>query len=53
MVSLAIKTEPVELRSSRTQEQVQATIRAAYKQVWGNPHVMESERLTTAESQLC
>jgi phycoerythrin-associated linker protein len=28
------------------------TIRAAYKQVLGNPHVMESERLTVAESQL-
>ncbi|MFK0729714.1 MAG: phycobilisome rod-core linker polypeptide [Gloeotrichia echinulata HAB0833] len=28
-------------------------IRAVYKQVLGNPHVMESERLVTAESQLC
>jgi phycoerythrin-associated linker protein len=31
---------------------VSAVIRAVYKQVLGNPHVMESERLTSAESQL-
>lgn len=31
----------------------QATIRAVYKQVLGNPHVMDSERLATAESQFC
>ncbi|MBH8577192.1 phycobilisome rod-core linker polypeptide [Nostocaceae cyanobacterium CENA369] len=31
----------------------QTAIRAVYKQVLGNPHVMESERLVTAESQLC
>jgi phycoerythrin-associated linker protein len=34
-------------------EEVQAVVRAVYKQVLGNPHVMESERLVTAESQLC
>ncbi|MGB3615271.1 MAG: phycobilisome rod-core linker polypeptide [Elainellaceae cyanobacterium] len=34
-------------------EEVQTVIRAVYKQVLGNPHVMESERLVTAESQLC
>jgi phycoerythrin-associated linker protein len=34
-------------------EEVQTIIRAVYKQVLGNPHVMESERLVTAESQLC
>jgi phycoerythrin-associated linker protein len=31
---------------------VDTTIRACYRYVLGNPHVMESERLTTAESQL-
>ena len=31
---------------------IDATIRAVYKQVWGNPHVMESERLISAESKL-
>jgi phycoerythrin-associated linker protein len=34
-------------------DDVQTIIRAVYKQVLGNPHVMESERLVTAESQLC
>jgi len=33
-------------------DDVDNIIRAAYKQVWGNPHVMESERLISAESQL-
>jgi phycoerythrin-associated linker protein len=33
-------------------EDVQTIIRAVYKQVLGNPHVMDSERLTAAESQL-
>lgn len=33
-------------------EEIQTIIRAVYKQVLGNPHVMESERLLTAESQL-
>ena len=43
----------MELWSNRSAEDVQAVIRAVYKQVLGNPHVMESERLTSAESQLC
>lgn len=34
-------------------DDVQTVIRAVYKQVLGNPHVMESERLVSAESQLC
>jgi phycoerythrin-associated linker protein len=32
--------------------EVEAVIRAVYRQVLGNAHVMESERLTVAESQL-
>lgn len=40
---------PVELRELSDTATV---IRAVYKQVLGNPHVMDSERLTTAESQL-
>ncbi|MEO1094612.1 MAG: phycobilisome rod-core linker polypeptide [Cyanobacteria bacterium J06638_28] len=43
----------LELWPTSTLEDVQVIIRAVYKQVWGNPHVMDSERLTTAESQLC
>ncbi len=50
-MSLVLES-PVELRPSRSPDEVAAVIRAVYKQVLGNPHVMESERLTTAESQL-
>ncbi|MEM6450577.1 MAG: phycobilisome rod-core linker polypeptide [Cyanobacteria bacterium P01_D01_bin.105] len=41
-----------ELWPTSSVDDVQAVIRAVYKQVLGNPHVMESERLVTAESQL-
>jgi phycoerythrin-associated linker protein len=34
-----------------TADQIQAVIRAAYRQVMGNPHMMESERSLTAESK--
>lgn len=43
----------LELWPNSSLEEVQTIIRAVYKQVLGNPHVMESERLVTAESQLC
>jgi phycoerythrin-associated linker protein len=42
----------LELWPNSGSEDIQAVIRAVYKQVLGNPHVMDSERLTTAESQL-
>jgi phycoerythrin-associated linker protein len=42
-----------ELWPTSSLEETQTVIRAVYKQVLGNPHVMESERLVTAESQLC
>ena len=42
----------LELWPNGSLEEVQTIIRAVYKQVLGNPHVMESERLVTAESQL-
>ncbi|MEO1620263.1 MAG: phycobilisome rod-core linker polypeptide [Cyanobacteria bacterium J06632_3] len=42
-----------ELWPTSSKEDVQTIIRAVYKQVLGNPHVMDSERLVTAESQLC
>ncbi|MEM7553205.1 MAG: phycobilisome rod-core linker polypeptide [Cyanobacteria bacterium P01_A01_bin.84] len=45
--------EKYELWPTTSQEDIQIIIRAVYKQVLGNPHVMESERLTNAESQLC
>ncbi|MEM7725068.1 MAG: phycobilisome rod-core linker polypeptide [Cyanobacteria bacterium P01_A01_bin.45] len=45
--------EKYELWSNSSQEDIQTIIRAVYKQVLGNPHIMESERLISAESQLC
>jgi phycoerythrin-associated linker protein len=44
---------PVELPQSRSSDEVAIIIRTVYKQVLGNPHVMDSERLVRAESQLC
>ena len=41
-----------ELRPDWTEDDLQAVIRAAYRQVLGNDYVMQSERLTYAESQL-
>lgn len=45
-------TTKVELRSVSSEEEVQAAISAAYRQVLGNEHLMQSERLTSAESLL-
>ncbi|MEM9539651.1 MAG: phycobilisome rod-core linker polypeptide [Cyanobacteria bacterium P01_E01_bin.42] len=44
---------PIELWPTSGSDAEQAVIRAVYRQVLGNPHMMESERLTSAESQLC
>lgn len=43
---------PIELRGSWTKEDADVAIRAAYRQVLGNDHLMASERLTSAESLL-
>lgn len=45
--------DPAELRLLASSEDLAALIRAVYKQVLGNPHVMDSERLVTAESMFC
>jgi phycoerythrin-associated linker protein len=42
----------VELRSGASNSDIATVIRAVYRQVLGNAHIMESERLITAESQL-
>ena len=42
----------LELWPNSSLEDIQTVIRGVYKYVLGNPHVMESERLTEAESQL-
>ncbi|MBT9311615.1 phycobilisome rod-core linker polypeptide [Leptothoe kymatousa] len=51
-MSLWINNEAVELRPNASEEDLQVVIRAAYKQVLGNAHVLESQRLTSAESML-
>lgn len=45
-------TSPVELRPNWTEGDVQAVIFAANRQVFGNDHLMQNERLTSAESLL-
>ena len=52
MTLWAVDTAPVELRASSTEDDLQAVIRAVYKQVLGNAHLLESDRFTTAESLL-
>jgi phycocyanin-associated rod linker protein len=46
------ESQPAELRPNWTQDEAKAVIRAAYRQVLGNEHLMQSERLTSAESLL-
>lgn len=43
---------PLELRPQATPEEIEAVIRAVYRQVLGNDYLMASERLTTSESLL-
>ena len=45
-------TEPVELIGTQSVSDLDVVIRAAYKQVFGNAYLMESERSEVAESQL-
>ncbi|UBF25950.1 phycobilisome rod-core linker polypeptide [Kovacikia minuta CCNUW1] len=44
--------EPIRLWQHHSEAEIEIVIRAAYRQVLGNTYVMESERLTVAESQL-
>lgn len=46
------ESEPVELRTNRSAEDVDVAIRAVYRQVLGNAHLMATEHLTSAESLL-
>lgn len=47
-----VGAKPVELRDNFTETDVEVAIRAAYRQVLGNDHLMARERLTSAESLL-
>ncbi|MBW4616332.1 MAG: phycobilisome linker polypeptide [Desmonostoc vinosum HA7617-LM4] len=51
-MTLWIEAESIELRPNTTETDLQLIIRAAYRQVLGNVHVMDSQRLTSAESLL-
>lgn len=51
-LTAAFASEIVELRANPTESDLQIVIRAAYRQVLGNAHLMESQRLTSAESAL-
>ncbi|PHM07436.1 phycobilisome linker polypeptide [Nostoc sp. 'Peltigera malacea cyanobiont' DB3992] len=51
-VALFEDTDPIDLWPNRSNEDVETVIRSVYKQVLGNAYVMESERLSVAESQL-
>lgn len=46
------ETDPIRLWSGASVIEIEAIIRALYRQVLGNAHVMESERLVSLESQL-
>jgi phycoerythrin-associated linker protein len=46
------RTAPIRLWENHSEAEADVVIRAAYRQVFGNAHVMESERLISTESQL-
>ena len=50
-VSLFEETPPVEWVPGRSSDELENIINAVYRQVLGNAYVMESERLSVAESQ--
>lgn len=47
-----VDADPIELRANASEDDLQTVIRAVYRQVLGNAHVLESQRLTSAESLL-
>ncbi|MBF2098207.1 MAG: phycobilisome linker polypeptide [Gloeomargaritaceae cyanobacterium C42_A2020_066] len=51
-ISELTRDERLELRPADSDQSVDAVIRSAYRQILGNDHLMASERLTFAESQL-
>jgi Phycobilisome Linker polypeptide/CpcD/allophycocyanin linker domain len=51
-LTAAFVSDAVELRSNATEDDLQVVIRAAYREVLGNAHLMEIQRLTSAESLL-
>ncbi|MEL6813622.1 MAG: phycobilisome rod-core linker polypeptide [Cyanobacteria bacterium J06598_3] len=52
MATWVTNPEPAELRPNASEDDLQLVISAVYKHVLGNHHVMESQRLQSAESLL-
>lgn len=52
LISFYAEAGPLELRADASEDDLQTVIRAAYKQVLGNAHVLDSDRLSDAESAL-
>ena len=48
----AFEVAPLEMRPLQTEDDLQTIIRAVYKQVLGNEHLMEEQRLESAEALL-
>jgi phycoerythrin-associated linker protein len=48
----AFEGTSIELRANATEDELQIVIRSIYKQVLGNAHVLDSQRLDSAESLL-
>ncbi|WP_088239811.1 phycobilisome rod-core linker polypeptide [Calothrix rhizosoleniae] len=48
----AFEEAPLELRPFATESELQIIIQAVYRQVLGNQHIMDSERLSSGEAQL-
>jgi hypothetical protein len=51
-LTAAFVSDPVELRTGATEDDLQVVIRAVYKQVLGNAHLLSGQRLESAESLL-
>ncbi len=52
MANWVTSPEPAELRQNASEDDLEVVIQAAYRHVLGNHHVMESQRLESAESLL-
>jgi hypothetical protein len=51
-LTAAYISDPVELQPGATEDELQTVIRAVYKQVLGNAHLLSGQRLDSAESML-
>lgn len=52
LITLVGATAPLEMRPETTESELQIIIRAVYKQVLGNAHILDNSELTSAESML-